>query len=505
MYKFPYLIEGWVVSSESVVYSDTELYKVPRWKTMRMLDSRTHNKPSSLGVPLSPLSSHPNCVHNWWPLDEIRRFVRRSTQQREFIRTRNRSIERLVNYDGNKINQKSWVRAGTWSQLREGESEGSNDVLCMWASSCSVLHKRTRSDWKMEPNLVWSDQAPQYSESQSRLENWMKTFGCAPEVERSTCHPESAQSELSRSKVLRGKNLSDLTGLGRRFIFIFFCPWAFLPCPIASDLHVSLGPTIFCWFCWWFFVLSFDSERCAHELGSRSPADQLCQKSARILTLPTSAHLIVAVVSMSVRSVGVEVFSPVGMARAATIPVGALEAGHWMGETPRGQKARDAEPAEQTPDQKAEEIVKKTLDSNLERRCSRTWKGLRPSSSISPTNWSAQEGDTITLHRKFHKFNEGTCHLESNLFSIPGSEELDNQAPKNNCGTLVLEPEGTWRDMKKFFTTSSGKRHWHLKHRWRTITWKNWSKLWTSNRSWKNGMLCVWVGVQIQNLATGDP
>ena len=30
--KSPYLIEGWVVSSESVVYLDTELYNVPRWK-----------------------------------------------------------------------------------------------------------------------------------------------------------------------------------------------------------------------------------------------------------------------------------------------------------------------------------------------------------------------------------------------------------------------------------------------------------------------------------------
>ena len=352
MYKFPYLIEGWVVSSESVVYSDTELYKVPRWKTMRMLDSRTHNKPSSLGVPLSPLSSHPKRVHNWWPLDEIRRSARRSTQQREFIRTRNRSIERLVNYDENKINQKSWLQEETWSQLREGEiprvkRHGVNVSIILFCPAQTY-----KDDWKMEPNLVWSDQAPQYSESQSRLENWIKTSGSAPEVERSTCHPESAQSELSRSKVLRGKNLSDLTGSGRRFIFIFIFPWAFLPCPIASDLHVSLGPTICCWFCWWFFVLSFDSERCAHELGSRSAADQLCQKSTRILTLPTSAHLIVAFDSMSVRSVGVEVFSPVGMSRAATIPVGALEAEDLIGETPRWQKARDAEPAEQTPNGK---------------------------------------------------------------------------------------------------------------------------------------------------------
>ena len=38
-----------------------------------------------------------------------------------------------------------------------------------------------------------------------------------------------------------------------------------------------------------------------------------------------------------------------------------------MGETPRGKKARYAEPADQTPDQKAEEIVKKTPGSNLEK------------------------------------------------------------------------------------------------------------------------------------------
>ena len=51
--KSPYLIEGWVVSRESVVYLDIELYKGPRWKTVRKLDSRTHTKLSSLGVRLS--------------------------------------------------------------------------------------------------------------------------------------------------------------------------------------------------------------------------------------------------------------------------------------------------------------------------------------------------------------------------------------------------------------------------------------------------------------------
>ena len=54
----------------------------------------------------------------------------------------------------------------------------------------------------MEPNLVCSEQVPQKSESQSVLESWTETSGCALEVERSTCHPESAQVELRRSVVL---------------------------------------------------------------------------------------------------------------------------------------------------------------------------------------------------------------------------------------------------------------------------------------------------------------
>ena len=70
---------------------------------------------------------------------------------------------------------------------------------------------------------------------------------------------------------------------------------------------------------------------------------------------------------MSVRSVGgeeIQVLSPVGMVRAAAIPVGARVAGNFLG----GEGRRDAPRlAEQTPDQKAEEIVRKTLGSNLEK------------------------------------------------------------------------------------------------------------------------------------------
>ena len=95
------------MSSESVVYLNIVLYKGPCWKTVRKLDSRTHTKPSSFGVPLSPLTSHPKWVHNWWPLGEIRRFARRSTQHEEFIKTRDQFIERLerYNYDETVINK----------------------------------------------------------------------------------------------------------------------------------------------------------------------------------------------------------------------------------------------------------------------------------------------------------------------------------------------------------------------------------------------------------------
>ena len=61
------------------------------------------------------------------------------------------------------------------------------------------------------------------------------------------------------------------------------------------------------------------------------------------------------------RSVGgdeIQIFSPVVVARVAATPVGALEADNLMGETPRGKKPQYAEPSEQTPNQKADDIVR---------------------------------------------------------------------------------------------------------------------------------------------------
>ena len=102
---------------------------------MRKLDSRTHTTPSSLGFPLSPLSSHPKWVHNRMPLGEIRRSARRSTRHKEFIRTRDRFIERLEKYSYYKIvinkckNLEFTKRPGL--DFGKVKSQGENGVVCI--------------------------------------------------------------------------------------------------------------------------------------------------------------------------------------------------------------------------------------------------------------------------------------------------------------------------------------------------------------------------------------
>ena len=48
-----------------------------------------------------------------------------------------------------------------------------------------------------------------------------ETSGCALEIERSTCLPESTQFELRRSEFLGSTNLSDLRQFWWFFNFIF--------------------------------------------------------------------------------------------------------------------------------------------------------------------------------------------------------------------------------------------------------------------------------------------
>ena len=68
-----------------------------------------------------------------------------------------------------------------------------------------------------------------------------------------------------------------------------------------------------------------------------------CAKKCTHFHLVHLCTFVCFVVSMSAQSVGgdeISVFSPVGMARAAAIPVGAMEDGNLMGETPRWKEGK---------------------------------------------------------------------------------------------------------------------------------------------------------------------
>ena len=106
-------------------------------------------------------------------------------------------------------------------------------------------------------------------------------------------------------------------------------------------------------------------------------------------------------------------------------------------------------PRNKTPDPKAEEIVKKTLGSNLEKTMLEdlkrvVFKFFKLTNKLIRTIQKYQNVAQQVQQIPREKVPAGV-----KPFSIPESEELDNQARKIECGTSVLEPEGTWRDMKK--------------------------------------------------------
>ena len=112
----------------------------------------------------------------------------------------------------------------------------------------------------------------------------------------------------------------------------------------------------------------------------------------------------------------------------------------------RRKKARYAEPAEQTPDQKAYEIVKKTLCSNLEKTMLEDLKRVVSKFFKLTNRLIRTRGKYQSLVQQVQQIQREKVPAGVKPLSIPESEELDNQARKMECGTLVLEPEGTWRE-----------------------------------------------------------
>ena len=119
------------------------------------------------------------------------------------------------------------------------------------------------------------------------------------------------------------------------FRFLIF-PCVFHPCGFTSNLHACLGPAIWvgCVGDFQFFIF----------LSTQNDARTDLVQDQQQIGCATHFHLdhlctfVWLIVSLSAQGVGgdkISVFSPVGMARAAAIPVGALEAGDLKGETPR--------------------------------------------------------------------------------------------------------------------------------------------------------------------------
>ena len=106
----------------------------------------------------------------------------------------------------------------------------------------------------------------------------------------------------------------------------------FRPCCFTSNLHACLGPAILvdCVgdFQFFFIFLSTQNDACTDLVQDQQEIG--CARKSTHFHLDHLCTFVCLVVSMSAQSVGgdeISVFSPVGMARAAAIPVGALEAG----------------------------------------------------------------------------------------------------------------------------------------------------------------------------------
>ena len=57
-----------------------------------------------------------------------------------------------------------------------------------------------------------------------------------------------------------------------------------------------------------------------------------------------------------------------------------------------------------------------------------------------------------SLVQQIQQIQEGTCHLESNIFRFQSQRNLTTKLERSNAERWYLIPEGTWRDMKNIST-----------------------------------------------------
>ena len=113
--------------------------------------------------------------------------------------------------------------------------------------------------------------------------------------------------------------------------------------------------------------------------------------------------------------------------------MGAREAGDFLGETPRGKKARYAEPAEQTPDQTAKEIVRKTFGSNLDKTMLENLKSV-VSKFFNLTNKLIRTRETYqSLVQQVQQIQRGNVPAGVKLFRFQSHKSLTTKLERSNA------------------------------------------------------------------------
>ena len=257
--------------------------------------------------------------------------------------------------------------------------------------------------------------------------------------------PEPAQFKLGPDEILTDTNLPYLTQFWRLFIF----PWVFLRCRIILDLHVGFGSAVRNGFDGDFLIfVSTMRARTWFKISSRSVAPKKCTQSHLDHLCTFDCRGCFHVGSERWRDLS---FQSCGNGASGAHP--SWCSGSWrFGE--RNSEGKESERrrtygANAWPESQVNR--KESLDSNLEKTMP---KGLKRVASkvVKPTiRLTRTRRRYHYLAQQVQQIPRGNVPSGVKPFSIPESEELDNQARKIECGTLVLEPEGTWRDMKNNF------------------------------------------------------
>ena len=95
--------------------------------------------------------------------------------------------------------------------------------------------------------------------------------------------------------------------------------------------------------------------------------------------------------------------------------------------------------------------MRKIVGSNLEKTMLENLKYIASKFFRTHQQTDTHKGEVQSLEKQVQQIQSGNVPAGVKPFSIPESEKLDKQARNIECGRLVPEPKGKWRDMKKLY------------------------------------------------------